>query len=99
MAHPGGVLSRAGHTEAGCDLARLAGYQPASVIVEILNEDGSMARLPQLMKVAEKYDLKIISIEVSNTIIFIVRDFLFTEFNFRDVIQLVGFLILLEFNR
>jgi len=59
----GGVLRRTGHTEAAVDLARLAGYQPAGILVEILNEDGTMARLPQLMKVAKKFDLKIISIE------------------------------------
>lgn len=59
MAQPGGVLRRAGHTEAGCDLARLAGYQPAAAIVEIMNEDGSMARRPDLEKFAEKHDLKI----------------------------------------
>ena len=59
MAQPGGVLNRAGHTEAGCDLMRLAGLEPASVIVEILNEDGSMARRPDLEKVAEKHDIKI----------------------------------------
>ena len=59
MAQPGGVLTRAGHTEAGCDLARLAGLEPASVIVEILNEDGSMARRPDLEKFAEEFDLKI----------------------------------------
>ena len=59
MAQPGGVLNRAGHTEAGCDLARLAGLEPASVIVEILNEDGSMARRPDLEKVAAEFDLKI----------------------------------------
>jgi len=59
MAHPGGVLSRAGHTEAGCDLARLAGFQPAAVIVEILNEDGSMARRPDLEKFAAGHGLKI----------------------------------------
>lgn len=59
MAQPGGVLSRAGHTEAGCDLARLAGLQPAAVIVEILNEDGSMARRPELEEFAQKYDLNI----------------------------------------
>lgn len=59
----GGVLRRTGHTEASVDLARLAGFQPAGILVEILNEDGSMARLPQLMKVAERFDLKIISIE------------------------------------
>ncbi len=59
MAHPGGVLSRAGHTEAGCDLARLAGFQPAAVIVEILNDDGSMARRPDLEKFAREHNLKI----------------------------------------
>ena len=59
MAQPGGVLSRAGHTEAGCDLARLAGLEPAAVIVEILNEDGSMARRPQLEKFAAQHQLKI----------------------------------------
>jgi 3,4-dihydroxy 2-butanone 4-phosphate synthase/GTP cyclohydrolase II len=59
MAQPGGVLTRAGHTEAGCDLARLAGLEPAAAIVEILNEDGSMARRPDLEKFAEQFDLKI----------------------------------------
>ena len=59
MAQKGGVLVRAGHTEAGCDLARLAGVTPASVICEILNEDGSMARLPDLMNFARKHQLKI----------------------------------------
>lgn len=59
MAQPGGVLARAGHTEAGCDLARLAGAEPAAVIVEILNEDGSMARLPDLEKFAEQHDIKL----------------------------------------
>jgi 3,4-dihydroxy 2-butanone 4-phosphate synthase/GTP cyclohydrolase II len=59
MAQPGGVLSRAGHTEAGCDLARLAGMEPTAVIVEILNEDGSMARRPDLEKFAVEHDLKI----------------------------------------
>ena len=59
MAQPGGVLSRAGHTEAGCDLARLAGFTPASVIVEIMNEDGTMARRPDLEEFAKKHDLKI----------------------------------------
>ncbi len=62
-ARDGGVLRRTGHTEAAIDLARLAGFQPAGVIVEIMNEDGSMARLPQLMEVAKKFNLKIISIE------------------------------------
>lgn len=59
----GGVLRRTGHTEASIDLARLAGLQPAGILVEILNEDGTMARLPQLVEVAKKFDLKIISIE------------------------------------
>jgi 3,4-dihydroxy 2-butanone 4-phosphate synthase/GTP cyclohydrolase II len=63
MAQPGGVLSRAGHTEAGCDLARLAGLDPSSVIVEILNEDGTMARRPDLEKFAEQHKLKIGTIE------------------------------------
>jgi 3,4-dihydroxy 2-butanone 4-phosphate synthase/GTP cyclohydrolase II len=62
-AKEGGVLRRTGHTEASIDLARLAGFQPAGILVEILNEDGSMARLPQLIEVAKKFDLKIISIE------------------------------------
>ena len=59
MAQPGGVLNRAGHTEAGCDLARLAGVEPAAVIVEILNEDGSMARRPDLESFAQQHNLKI----------------------------------------
>ncbi len=59
----GGVLRRTGHTEAAVDLARLAGFKPAGILVEILNEDGTMARLPQLLKVAAQFDLKIISIE------------------------------------
>lgn len=63
IAKEGGVLRRTGHTEAAIDFARLAGKQPAGVIVEIMNEDGSMARLPQLMKVAEKFNLKLVSIE------------------------------------
>lgn len=58
-----GVLRRAGHTEAAIDLARLAGFEPAGVIVEIMNEDGTMARLPDLIKIAEKFNLKIVSIE------------------------------------
>ncbi len=58
-AQPGGVLTRAGHTEAGCDLARLAGLEPSAVIVEILNEDGSMARYPQLVDFARTHGLKI----------------------------------------
>ncbi|GAB2771304.1 3,4-dihydroxy-2-butanone-4-phosphate synthase [Salinimicrobium soli] len=62
-AKQGGVLRRTGHTEAAIDFARLAGFQPAGVIVEIMNEDGSMARLPQLMEVARKFDLKLVSIE------------------------------------
>lgn len=59
MAQPGGVLTRAGHTEAGCDLARLAGLEPAAVIVEILNEDGSMARRPDLEVFAQHHGLRI----------------------------------------
>ncbi|RRO25629.1 3,4-dihydroxy-2-butanone-4-phosphate synthase [Flavobacteriaceae bacterium 14752] len=62
-AKEGGVLRRTGHTEAAIDFARLAGLKPAGVIVEIMNEDGSMARLPQLVEVAQKHDLKIVSIE------------------------------------
>ncbi len=58
MARPGGVLTRAGHTEAGCDLARLAGHAPASVIVEIMNEDGTMARRDDLEKFAQEHGLK-----------------------------------------
>jgi len=62
MAEPGGVLTRAGHTEAGCDLARLAGLEPAAVIVEILKEDGTMARRPDLEALGEGYGLRIASI-------------------------------------
>lgn len=62
-AKPGGVLRRTGHTEATVDLARLAGLEPAGVLVEIMNEDGTMARLPQLMEIAKKFGLKIISIK------------------------------------
>lgn len=62
-ARKGGVLRRAGHTEASVDLARLAGFEPGGVLVEIMNEDGSMARLPQLMEIAKKFDFKIISIK------------------------------------
>ena len=63
IAKDGGVLRRAGHTEAAVDLAKLAGLAPAGVLVEILNEDGTMARLPDLMEIAKIHDLKIISIE------------------------------------
>lgn len=63
IAKEGGVLRRTGHTEAAIDFARLAGLEPAGVIVEIMNEDGTMARLPQLLEVARKFDLKIVSIE------------------------------------
>ena len=62
-AKEGGVLRRTGHTEAAIDFARLAGFEPAGVIVEIMNEDGSMARLPQLLEVAKRFDLKLVSIE------------------------------------
>jgi len=62
-AKKGGVLRRVGHTEAAIDLSRLAGFEPAGVLVEIMNDDGTMARLPQLMEVAKKFDFKIISIK------------------------------------
>ncbi|WP_026752050.1 bifunctional 3,4-dihydroxy-2-butanone-4-phosphate synthase/GTP cyclohydrolase II [Sediminibacterium sp. C3] len=62
-AKSGGVLRRSGHTEATVDLARLAGLEPAGVLVEVMNEDGSMARLPQLLEIAKKFNLKIISIK------------------------------------
>ncbi|OQP62439.1 bifunctional 3,4-dihydroxy-2-butanone 4-phosphate synthase/GTP cyclohydrolase II [Niastella vici] len=62
-AKKGGVLRRAGHTEAANDLARLAGFEPAGVLVEIMNEDGSMARLPELEEIAKRFDLKLISIK------------------------------------
>ncbi|RZM06253.1 MAG: 3,4-dihydroxy-2-butanone-4-phosphate synthase, partial [Pedobacter sp.] len=62
-AKTGGVLRRSGHTEATIDLARMAGFEPAGVLVEIMNEDGSMARLPELMEIAAQHDLKIISIK------------------------------------
>lgn len=62
-AKKGGVLRRAGHTEATIDLARLAGFEPAGVLVEIMNEDGSMARLPELREIAKKFDLKLVSIK------------------------------------
>ncbi len=63
VAKEGGVLRRTGHTEAAIDFARLAGLKPAGIIVEIMNDDGSMARLPELCEVAKKFDLKIVSIE------------------------------------
>jgi 3,4-dihydroxy 2-butanone 4-phosphate synthase/GTP cyclohydrolase II len=63
IAKQGGVLRRTGHTEAAIDFARLAGFKPAGVIVEIMNEDGTMARLPELIKVAKKFNLKLVSIE------------------------------------
>lgn len=62
-ARPEGVLRRAGHTEAAIDFARLAGFEPAGCIVEIMNEDGSMARLPDLVKIAEKFDMKLVTIK------------------------------------
>lgn len=62
-AKTGGVLRRAGHTEATIDFARLAGFDPVGALVEIMNEDGTMARLPQLLEIAKKFDLKIVSIE------------------------------------
>jgi 3,4-dihydroxy 2-butanone 4-phosphate synthase / GTP cyclohydrolase II len=63
IAKQGGVLRRTGHTEAAIDFARLAGFKSAGVIVEIMNEDGTMARLPELVEVAKKFDLKLVSIE------------------------------------
>ena len=69
MSQPGGTLARAGHTEAGCDLARLAGLEPASVIVEILNEDGTMARLPDLETFAAEHDIKLGTIADSELLI------------------------------
>jgi 3,4-dihydroxy 2-butanone 4-phosphate synthase/GTP cyclohydrolase II len=63
IAKQGGVLRRTGHTEAAIDFARLAGFKPAGVICEIMNDDGTMARLPELVKVAKKFDLKLVSIE------------------------------------
>lgn len=63
IAKQGGVLRRTGHTEAAVDFARLAGMKPAGILVEILNEDGTMARLPQLVEVAKKFDMKLVSIE------------------------------------
>lgn len=63
IAKQGGVLRRTGHTEAAIDFARLAGFSPAGVICEIMNEDGSMSRLPELIEVAKKFDLKLVSIE------------------------------------
>lgn len=63
IAKQGGVLRRTGHTEAAIDFARLAGFKPAGVIVEVMNDDGTMARLPQLAKVAKKFDMKLVSIE------------------------------------
>ena len=63
MSQPGGVLTRAGHTEAGCDLARLAGFEPASVIVEIMSDDGTMARLPELIEIAKEHNILIGTIE------------------------------------
>ncbi|ASP40658.1 3,4-dihydroxy-2-butanone-4-phosphate synthase [Bacterioplanes sanyensis] len=100
-ARPGGVLSRAGHTEAGCDLARLAGLTPASAIVEIMNPDGTMARRPDLEKFAEKHDIKIgtiadlIHYRIANeqTVELLGKEAVHTEFGeftlhtFRDTIQ------------
>ncbi len=79
MAQPGGVLTRAGHTEAGCDLARLAGLEPAAAIVEILKEDGSMARRPDLEKFSREHDIKI------GTIADLIRYRLETECNIERI--------------
>ncbi len=81
MAQPGGVLTRAGHTEAGCDLARLAGLEPAAVIVEILKEDGSMARRPDLEKFARKQGIRI------GTIADLIRYRLRTERNIERIAE------------
>jgi len=62
-AHPGGVLARAGHTEASVELAALAGYQPAGVLCEVTNPDGTMARLPQIIAFGEKHDMPVVTIE------------------------------------
>lgn len=100
-ARPGGVLSRAGHTEAGCDLARLAGLIPAAAIVEVMNPDGTMARRPDLEKFAEKHQIKIgtiadlIHYRIANekTVELLNKDKVQTEFGeftlhtFRDTIQ------------
>ena len=94
MAQPGGVLTRAGHTEAGCDLARIAGMkEPASVIVEILNDDGTMARRPDLEKFSEQHNIKIGTIadlihyrlEIENTIERISHQKIETEFGEFDL--------------
>jgi 3,4-dihydroxy 2-butanone 4-phosphate synthase/GTP cyclohydrolase II len=81
MAQPGGVLTRAGHTEAGCDLARLAGLEPAAAIVEILKADGSMARRPDLEKFAKEHDIKI------GTIADLIRYRLETEANIERIAE------------
>ncbi len=100
-ARPGGVLSRAGHTEAGCDLARLAGLNPAAAIVEVLNPDGTMARRPELEVFAEKHGIKIgtiadlIHYRIANekTVELVSKDDISTEYGdfvlhtFRDTIQ------------
>jgi 3,4-dihydroxy 2-butanone 4-phosphate synthase/GTP cyclohydrolase II len=100
-AQPGGVLSRAGHTEAGCDLAALAGLEPAAVLIEILHEDGSMARRPELEVFARKHGLKIGSIadliryrlETEKTVQCVHQEDVQTEFGafrlhaYRDVIR------------
>ena len=83
MAQPGGVLTRAGHTEAGCDLARLAGLEPAAAIVEILKEDGSMARRPDLEIFAKKHDIRI------GTIADLIRYRLETEANIERIAETV----------
>lgn len=63
IAQPGGVLTRTGHTEAAADLARLAGFKPSGALIEVLNPDGSMARLPELRQLANRLDLKLVSIK------------------------------------
>ncbi len=63
MARDGGVVKRPGHTEAAVDLARLAGFEPVGVLVEIMSDDGTMARLPELIKIANEFHMRIISIK------------------------------------
>lgn len=85
-AKAGGVLQRAGHTEAGVDLARLAGLQPAAALIEIMNADGTMARMPQLQEVAKEFDLKIITI----------KDLIAYRLNLGERLEVIGERMLVE---
>ena len=85
-AKAGGVLQRAGHTEAGVDLARLAGLQPAATLIEIMNADGTMARMPQLQEVAKEFDLKIITI----------KDLIAYRLNLGERLEVIGERMLVE---